>query len=724
MAPYTYLIHEADQCFIPLKPKSKQPVDSSWPQSGRKLYEIDVTYNNVGLLLGEASGVLDVDLDCYEAKALAEVILPKPAVAFDRGSEDSGHYLYLGLSFGPRKVFSTGSNETLVELRGDGAQTMVPPSVHPNGQELKVTSTNTEALEIDYQGLLRAVNLLAASAEVAQHWHIGVRHDLALAFAGLCSKEGVRPNLIIHIVQRICELAHDLEVPDRLNAVKSTVSSRRNGLLGFKGLVEIVGKEAASRIAERVRFYCGVSQPNAIIENAKQAIGTTFVEPFTDRSELTEARIAKAFENWLSGKAVFVIETKDWMLWNGNHWELDQRHSIYLLAYEFIREIKASLFERGSHRDAAGLSIFESLRKLENITRLASINCAVSKVDFDVDPFLLAAGDTWIDLQTGLKIEPNPNQLISKWIETPYRSDAECPQFIRFLEQIFEGDAELIRFVQKAIGYSLTGSTAEQCLFIMVGDGANGKSTFINLINNLLGSYGTTAAAQTLIANGKGSSIGDDLVDLVGARLISVSETEEGQSLAEAKIKQMTGGDTLKGRPLYGTYVQFMIIGKLWLATNSLPQINNTDFGIWRRIMAIPFHRTFSADQQDKSLGQKLQAELPGILKWAVDGCLAWQEEGLNPPSIVQAQINEYRTQMDSIMQWVQDECTLGLGKTYQASKLYSLYRDWCGASGRKAQSASSFKRSLEKLDGVHQVRTSSGNHWNGIAPFMTTVLG
>jgi putative DNA primase/helicase len=208
----------------------------------------------------------------------------------------------------------------------------------------------------------------------------------------------------------------------------------------------------------------------------------------------------------------------------------------------------------------------------------------------------------------------------------------------------------------------------------------------------------------------------------VGARLITVSETEEGQSLAEAKIKQMTGGDTLKARPLYGTYMEFEIIGKIWLSTNSLPQINNTDYGIWRRIMAIPFNKTFTADEQDKTLAAKLQAELPGILSWAIEGCVAWQAEGLNPPDIVVEQVAEYKTSMDSVAQWVQDECEIALSRSYPASKLYSEYRDWCNASGRKAQSNTTFKRSLEKLDGVHQVRSASGNRWNGIGPLIPIV--
>ena len=138
-----------------------------------------------------------------------------------------------------------------------------------------------------------------------------------------------------------------------------------------------------------------------------------------------------------------------------------------------------------------------------------------------------------------------------------------------------------------------------------------------------------------------------------------MSETEEGEALAEAKIKQMTGGDVLKGRPLYGKYIQFSISGKILLATNSLPSINNTDHGIWRRIQAVPFNRTFTSEQQDKDLGSKLNKELPGILNWAIKGCLDWQQQGLNPPQIVLEQVSAYKTEMDSIAQFVEQECDI-----------------------------------------------------------------
>ncbi|MDC1095355.1 phage/plasmid primase, P4 family [Planktomarina temperata] len=177
----------------------------------------------------------------------------------------------------------------------------------------------------------------------------------------------------------------------------------------------------------------------------------------------------------------------------------------------------------------------------------------------------------------------------------------------------------------------------------------------------------------------------------------------------------------MKGRPLYGTHIQFNIIGKLWLATNSLPQINNTDHGIWRRIKAIPFNRTFSADEQDKTLGDKLIQELPGILNWAIDGCLAWQADELQTAQVIEDQVAEYKSAMDSISQFIQDECEVDKGYSYAASKFYQAYRDWCSGAGRKPQSTTAFKRSLEKLNGVYQHRSSNGLQWQASNPALTT---
>ena len=706
--------------YLELKPKSKIPIANDWPNQGKHLDEVISADGNLGLILGSTSGILDIDLDCMEAKALADVILPAPHAIFDRGSTDSGHYLYQASSFGPRKSFNAeGAKSTLVELRGEGSQTMIPPSVHPNGSPLAFISFHEKATEVQYDDLLKSVNLLAACSEVAQNWGDGHRHNLVLAFSGLCLKEGIEPNLVMHFVQRICEITGDLEVSDRLNAIRTSYGKPVDSLLGYKGLVDCLGQAKAKRIADRIAAYKGRELSSDIVSMEPIEGDLVNFGQFSDRSNVTEAKVGTAFSQWLRGRALYVAEKKQWMIWNANHWKTDQCAFITKLAYQFVTEAKAVLVDMNNYTEASNLSSFESLNRLENISKFAATDCSVSALDFDTDPFLLATLNSWIDLKTGQPSVPNPEVLVSKALSVGYSSTAECPNFLRFLNDIFESDLELIAFVQRAIGYSLTGQTTEQCLFIMIGDGANGKSTFINVINKLLGSYGTTAASHTLIANG-GGSIGDDLVDLIGARLITVSETEEGQSLAEAKIKQMTGGDTLKGRPLYGTYVQFSIIGKLWLATNSLPQINNTDHGIWRRIKAVPFNRTFTAQEQDKHLSDKLMEELPGILNWAIEGCLRWQKDELQTPQIIEDQVAEYKSAMDSISQFIREECELGKAHSYPASKFYQAYRDWCSGAGRKPQSQTAFKRSLEKLKNVHQHRSSNGLQWHGIQPCLT----
>ena len=703
--------------FLELHSNSKRPVSNDWPNQGQTASRVLSSGKNIGLILGETSGILDVDLDCREAKLLADIILPLPMAIFDRGATDSGHYLYKTLTTGPRKSFTAADKSTLVELRGDGSQTMIPPSIHPNGVQWSFSAFNDDAEAFQYDELLKAVNLLAACTEVAQNWKEGRRHDIALVFSGLARKHGLKPDFVRQIVQRICQITDDRELDDRFYSVRTTFSRPIETVIGFSGLIECLGEANAKRIADRLRTYSGmINKVTDLVTTQPKIDGVVNYGQFSDKANVTEAKMGTAFAEWLDGKAVYVFEKKQWMIWNGSYWEADQRSLITRLAYQFVTDAKAALVDIGKYSDLSNLSQFESINRLENIAKFAATDRSVSASEFDTDPFLLAASDMWIDLTTGKANAPAPSKLVSKALSVSYDQAADCPNFMKFLDDIFECDHVLIGFVQRAIGYSLTGSTSEQCLFIMIGDGANGKSTFINVINKLLGLYGSTAASQTLIANG-GNSIGDDLVDLIGARLITVSETEEGQSLAEAKIKQMTGGDRLKGRPLYGTHIQFNIIGKLWLATNSLPQINNTDHGIWRRIKAIPFNRTFSAEEQDKTLGDKLIQELPGILNWAIEGCLTWQADELQTPQIVEDQVAEYKSAMDSISQFVRDECEQDSNHVYAASKFYQAYRDWWGIAGRKPQSQQAFKRALEKLNGVYQHRSSNGLQWHGIQP-------
>ena len=477
--------------YLELYPKTKQPVATDWPKNGQLASVALKKGNNIGLILGSRSGLLDVDLDCLEAKSLADIILPLPIAVFDRGTSDSGHYLYKTLTTGPRKSFTAADKSTLAELRGDGSQTMTPPSVHPNGIQLAFTSFNVEALPLAYDELLTAVNLLAACSEIAKNWQEGCRHELALSFSGFGRKHGLESNLIMQIVRRICQIANDPEVEDRLNAVRTTFDRPLESVIGFSGLSECLGEATAKRIADRFAAHSGITiQDTGAVTVQRKEDGVVNYGQFSDKANVTEAKMGTAFAEWLNGKAVHVFEKKQWMIWNGSYWEADQRSLITRLAYQFVTEAKAALVDIGKYSDLSNLSQFESINRLENIAKFATTDRSVSASEFDTDPFLLAASDMWIDLISGKSVAPNPSKLVSKALSVNYDQTADCPNFMKFLDDIFELNQELIGFVQRAIGYSLTGSTSEQCLLIMIGDGANGKSTFVNVINKLLGIYG------------------------------------------------------------------------------------------------------------------------------------------------------------------------------------------------------------------------------------------
>ena len=246
------------------------------------------------------------------------------------------------------------------------------------------------------------------------------------------------------------------------------------------------------------------------------------------------------------------------------------------------------------------------------------------------------------------------------------------------------GNEKLIAYLQKAVGYTLTGDTSEQVLHFLYGLGANGKSTFLETIMAMLGDYAKQTSTETILVKKMTGGIPNDLAGLKGARLVSAQEVESGRRLAESLVKQLTGGDTISARFLHGEFFDFKPTFKLWISGNSKPVVRGGDYAIWRRIRLIPFTVQIPPEEQDRRLSEKLRGELPGILNWSLAGCLAWQREGLTPPEEVTAATESYRDEMDIIGQFIGERCLMGPEYKVTAKKLYAAFVEWSELHGGK----------------------------------------
>jgi putative DNA primase/helicase len=262
---------------------------------------------------------------------------------------------------------------------------------------------------------------------------------------------------------------------------------------------------------------------------------------------------------------------------------------------------------------------------------------------FDNDPYLLNVNNGTIDLKKGILKPHDPTDLITKLVPVDYDLNAEMPLAKEWLLEVMDGNQEMVSFLKRAVGYSLTGDTREQILLICYGVGANGKSTFFGLIQELLADYATATSTSTLMVK-RTESIPCDVAMLKGARFVAAAEAEAGQHIAESLVKQLTGGDVITARYLHSNPFTFKPTFKIWMAVNHKPVIRGTDVGIWRRIRLIPFTVVFPDHKQDKTLPEKLREELRGLLAWAIAGCLEWQKSGLGVPDEITKATGDYRS--------------------------------------------------------------------------------
>ncbi len=443
-----------------------------------------------------------------------------------------------------------------------------------------------------------------------------------------------------------------------------------------------------------------------------------------DRHRDGEARYSDLFNAKMmigeyGSKIRFCAAWKRWLIWDGRRWRGDDGNIIYQMAIDTIKRMYSKALENKTGDETlammehAGRS--ESARKIEAMIRVAGWNRELNIMPDDLDrhPFIFNCKNGMIDLETGRLYPHEKKRMITKVSMIAYEAEEKCPVWKKFLKDIFGRNRELINFIQRVLGWALTGDNSSQAMFILYGNGANGKSTFINTIMKLMGDYAASTPTETFMQK-KGDQASNDIARLKGIRFVSAMEAEYGGKLAEAVIKRLTGNDVISARFLYGEFFDFLPTFKIFMATNHKPKIGGMDNAIWRRIRLVPFEVSFPEDKQDRKLSEKLENELPGILAWIVEGTLKWMKEGLGNTPAVLAATTEYRFEMSAIETFLAEECIREENTMVKSQELYNAYKKWCEETNERIMSSRCFGMRLGET-GLDKVRISKGYHWLGI---------
>ena len=397
----------------------------------------------------------------------------------------------------------------------------------------------------------------------------------------------------------------------------------------------------------------------------------------------------------------YCYPAKSWYIWDGQRWTPDHAGRIATLAQETVRSIYAEASQ--TEDDGERKALVKHGQRSENGNRLAALigqaqnKVAVQPEDLDTLPWILNCANGTLNLKTSELYAPRRTDLLTKISPVAFDAGADCPLWLSFLDRIMGGNQDLIQFLRRAIGYSLTGSTREQCLFLLHGLGANGKSTFLETVEKLMGEYGQQSDFSTFLVKRNQEGPRNDIARLKGARFVAATEAEGGARLSEVVVKQLSGGDTVAARFLHQEFFEFKPEFKIWLGTNHKPIIRGTDNAIWRRIRLIPFTVTIPPKEQDRDLPAKLRDELPGILTWALTGCLEWREEGLGEPDEVREATAEYRVEMDVLGEFLDACCIVQANAESKSAELYKVYKEWSEDGGNRPMSQRAFGQALSE---------------------------
>lgn len=645
--------------------------DVEWLES---IYQTN-PHANVAIAAGRVSGLIFLDLDTQAAiDAVRKQGIPT-TWAFRTGKGEQYAFAYPKL----REEFYIQNAVQLapgVDIRSDGGYSVCPPSTHHSGRtyEWAISPEATELANIPswlMDQLIIKNRSAAPGPREDEHSEIygeGGRNDYLFKVgtsmrASRFSGEEIRLVLLERNARSCSPPLPESEVHELVDSIIQRYNP---------GIVD--------EMSDRVREKLGdIDKLPEILLSA----------PMTDtgNSECLVELFAKDFRH-CKAMAKVKAESKGIFRWNGSTWEEDIIREFRTCAMWTARGRKAISAHaetvEGRKRLYKYANDSENVGRLEAMCELASTTApiAVREEVWDSDPLKLAVLNGTLDLKNGTFDEPTREDYITKRANVSYVDGAECPVWEQTLSEIFADNLEVVPYLQRVFGYCLTGNTDQHLMWFWYGDGANGKSTILNTIQELLGDLaGTTSFATFDTKNDNGRN--DGLAELVGKRFVAASEGEAGRSIAEAKIKSVVSSDKITCRFLFNNLFTYKPTYKVILASNHLPEIKGTDRGMWRRVHLLPFNQKFEGDRVDPDLDEKLQAEMSGILNWCLLGLQDfWVRGGVDPPQVVLYSTKALENQSDLFQQWFDERLTPHTGASLRRSTTYLDYRNFLRTSG------------------------------------------
>lgn len=668
-----------------LKVRNKTPVYKAWPRKAEPASSWAANPEaNIGANMG-MSGLCSLDVDNH---ALTAKVFT--ALGLDLVSLVEMGCVVEGAPGKCRSMFSTSSplntfkfshnGRVLFELRSAGGQDVLPPSIHPNTGQPYRWRPGTSPFECgafppvpgqlvamwrDWDALKERMTAALESEAEGEYGKAALAGELQRLRA---SVQGGRNN---QLFKSACSLAQ-LVAGDELDGEEVYKALREAALATGLSAAEVDPTLNSA-------FKRGEAQPRTAppkSSNDSEAFGTEIW--FAKRFVLEHGKYLRYVGAW-----------KKWMAFDtkAKRWQEDHRNVAMLLAkttaVTFLRQTKARLAAGTADEKALKVAnSFCKLTALQHILVLASCEpeVAADVEQWDANPKCFSVAKGTVDLATGTWREALSEDYITKGSRVTFDAKAKATRWLAFLEKVLP-DRAVREYLQRFLGYCLSGLSLEHVLHVFFGLGANGKTTLMEAIGFILGDYAIPAPPSLLLKGGS-ERHPTELATLHGRRLVQASESPEGGRLNEQMVKSLTGGDQILARRMREDFWRFWPTHKIILATNHKPRITGTDHGIWRRVKLIPFKVTISEDEKDTTLPEKLRAEAPGILNWLIEGYLAYQKAGLAPPPEVTAATDDYRQDEDLLAQFLEDEIVKAEGHFVTASEIYARYQVWCKNAG------------------------------------------